>query len=114
MGALGVVCRPFLQRGRAMFNLSPPEPDGLYTPTVGPWSAAKHHFLRRYIDAFTTAMREKKWHGLHYIDLFASAGVERIRGAGLDWGSPLIAAQAPNRFARLHFCEIKKRSYDAL
>jgi hypothetical protein len=45
---------------------------------VGPWSAAKHHFLRRYIDAFTTAMRAKGWRGLNYIDLFASAGIERI------------------------------------
>jgi hypothetical protein len=59
-----------------VFHLDPPEDDGLYIPEVGAWSADKHHFLRRYIDAFTTAMKGKKWDGLHYIDLFASAGIE--------------------------------------
>src|SRR3982751_3527906 len=97
-----------------MINLPVPEDDGLYTPKVGPWSADKHHFLRRYIDAFTTAMRKKKWSSLHYIDLFASAGIERIENGPLDWGSPLIAAQAPHRFSRLHCTELSKRSFEAL
>lgn len=97
-----------------MFDLPAPQDDGLFTPSVGPWSAHKHHFLRRYVDAFTTAMRAKGWSGLHYIDLFASAGIERIESGPLDWGSPLIAAQAPHQFSRLHCCELKKRSFDAL
>lgn len=88
-----------------MFQLEPPEDDGLFIPEVGLWSAHKHHFLRRYIDAFTTTMRMKRWSGLHYVDLFAGAGIERLKDNGLDWGSPLIAAQAPHRFARLHLCE---------
>lgn len=96
------------------FELPTPPADHLYTPRVGPWSADKHHFLRRYIDAFTTAMRKKKWAGLHYIDLFASAGIEEVQGHGLDWGSPLIAAQSPTKFSRLHLCELEKASYDAL
>src|SRR5690349_7803296 len=97
-----------------MFDLPAPQDDGLYTPVVGPWSAHKHHFLRRYIDAFTTAMRKKRWSGLHYIDLFASAGIEKIENGPLDCGSPLIAAQAPHQFSRLHCCELKKRSFEAL
>lgn len=98
-----------------MFELPPPSADGLHTPKVGPQSADKHHFLQRYIDAFTTAMKAKPWRGgLHYIDLFASAGIEDVEGIGLRWGSPLIAAQAPNRFAQLHFCELKKRPFEAL
>jgi three-Cys-motif partner protein len=97
-----------------MFQLDPPEDDGLYIPEVGPWSAAKHHFLRRYIDAFTTSMRDKSWSGLHYVDLFASAGIERIKGVGLDWGSPLIAAQAPHQFSRLHLCDKDSRCFEAL
>ena len=94
------------------FLPSPPD-DGLLTPEVGPWSSHKHHFLARYIDAFTTAMRTK-WSSLHYIDLFAGAGIERIRGNGLEWGSPLIAAQPPRRFTRLHLCELVVAKYEAL
>lgn len=97
-----------------MFDLPAPQDDGLYTPVVGPWSAHKHHFLRRYVDAFTTAMRTKGWSGLHYIDLFASAGIERIENGLLDWGSPLIAAQAPHRFSHMHCCELKKQAFKAL
>jgi three-Cys-motif partner protein len=97
-----------------MLNLPPPEDDGLYIPDVGPWSADKHHFLRRYIDAFTTAMKDKPWKGLNYIDLFAGAGIERIEGKRLDWGSPLIAAQATHRFTNLYLCELKKNRHSAL
>jgi three-Cys-motif partner protein len=98
-----------------MFELPPPLEDGLFTPEVGSWSIHKHHFLRRYVDAFTTSMRRKRWSGLHYIDLFASAGLERIKDSGaLEWGSPLIAAQAPHPFARLHLCELDKNRFEAL
>ncbi len=96
-----------------MFDLPGPLDDGLFTPVVGPWSAHKHHFLRRYIDAFTTAMRSK-WSGLHYIDLFASAGIERIENGPLAWGSPLIAAHAPHQFSRLHCCELSTKPFKAL
>jgi three-Cys-motif partner protein len=97
-----------------MFHLPPPGDDQLETPTVGNWSRDKHHFLRRYIDAFTTAMKKKRWRGLHYIDLFAGAGIEGLDDGTLDWGSPLIAAQSPTRFSRLHLCELNKRRYTAL
>lgn len=63
-----------------MPELPPPDDDGLIIPEVGEWSRDKHHFLRRYIHAFTTAMKDKGWSGLHYIDLFAGAGMERIKG----------------------------------
>lgn len=97
-----------------MFELPPPEDDGLYISTVGEWSHDKHYFLMRYIDAFTTSMKNKKWEGLHYIDLFASAGIERLETSQkLDWGSPMIAAKAPHSFDRLHLCEKIKRKYDA-
>jgi three-Cys-motif partner protein len=56
-----------------------------------------------------------KWGGLHYIDLFAGAGIERLESSkNLDWGSPLIAAQAPHPFDKLHLCEIDERNYTAL
>ncbi|MEW6249630.1 MAG: three-Cys-motif partner protein TcmP [Planctomycetota bacterium] len=98
-----------------MLNPAAPSEDGLITPTVGRWSRDKHHFLLRYIDAFTTAMRTKGWSGLHYIDLFAGAGIEKLEGSGeLEWGSPLIAAQAMPPFDRLHLCELANEKFDAL
>ena len=98
-----------------MFELPPPERDGLCIPDVGEWSRDKHHFLGRYLDAFTTAMKGKNWESLHYIDLFAGAGVEQLRDTGgLDWGSPLIAAQVPHKFDRLHLCEQDAQKHTAL
>ena len=98
-----------------MFNLPSPKVDGLYIPIVGEWSRDKHYFLMRYIDAFTTSMKNKKWQGLHYIDLFAGAGIEQLETSQkLDWGSPMIAAKAPHPFDRLHLCEKNKRTYNAL
>jgi len=97
-----------------MFELHPPKDDNLYISEVKEHSQDKHYFLMRYIDAFTTSMKNK-WNGLHYIDLFAGAGVERLSESGkLNWGSPLIAAQAPYPFARLHLCEKNKKKYEAL
>ncbi len=98
-----------------MIELSTPNDDGLIMPEVGVWSRDKHHFLARYIDAFRTAMKGKRWSGLHYIDLFAGAGIERIRGKSeLEWGSPLIAAQINNQFTKLHLCESDKEKQNAL
>lgn len=99
-----------------MFELPPPQDDGLNVPQVGVWSRDKYYFLGRYIDAFTTAMHKKNaWSALHYIDLFAGAGIVRLEGSKqLEWGSPLIAAQSPHRFTGLHFCEQNKNRYDAL
>ncbi len=96
-----------------MFKLPPPKDDGLLIPEVGQQSKDKHYFFRRYVDAFTTAMRDK-WE-LHYIDLFAGAGIERLRDSNeLDWGSPLIAAQAPSPFGLLHLCEKDGGKFAAL
>jgi three-Cys-motif partner protein len=101
------------------FELPPPADDGLFIPDVGIWSRDKHHFLRRYLHAFTEAMKRKRWDGLHYVDLFAGAGIERLididkKPAGLDWGSPLIAAQIPFSFHGLHIAEGDKDRYAAL
>ena len=98
-----------------MLELPPPEDDGLIIPEVGEWSHDKHHFLRRYVDAFTTAMRGKRWHGLHYLDLFAGPGIERLeKSKRLEWGSPLVAAQARYPFTGLHYCELSAEKYEAL
>ena len=96
-------------------ELPPPKDDGLVIPEVGDWSKDKHHFLQRYLDAFTTAMKDKQWQGLHYIDLFAGAGIERLeKSRQLDWGSPLLAAQTRYPFTRLHLCEMMQDKCEAL
>jgi len=98
-----------------MIRLAPPVDDGLVIPEVKWWSRDKHHFLARYIDGFTTAMKAKRWSALNYIDLFAGAGLERIADKDqLEWGSPLIAAQAPAPFTKLHLCERNREKYEAL
>jgi len=56
-----------------------------------------------------------KWGSLHYIDLFASAGIEKLKESGeLNWGSPMIAAQARKPFDRLHLCELRRNRHKAL
>jgi len=98
-----------------MPEIPTPKEDGLYIPTVGEWSHDKHYYLSRYIRAFTTSMKGKEWSGLHYIDLFAGAGIERLQTSRqLDWGSPLVAAYAPHPFDKLHLCEKSTRKYSAL
>lgn len=58
-------------------------------------------------------MKNSYWK-LHYIDLFAGAGIERLQDRRLEWGSPLIAAQAPRRFAQLHLCDNHVDAYGAM
>ncbi len=97
-----------------MLELPQPQEDGLYIPEVGEWSSDKHYYLWRYMDAFTTSMRDK-WPGLHYIDLFADAGIERLRESKvLEWGSPMLAAQTRFPFTRLHLCEKNRTKFKAL
>jgi len=97
-----------------MPELAQPVDDGQYIPTVGQWSSDKHYYLSRYMDAFTTSMREK-WHGLHYIDLFADAGIERLEESKvLEWGSPMLAARTRFPFSRLHLCEKSRTKHRAL
>ncbi len=91
-----------------------PVDDGQYIPSVGQWSSDKHYYLGRYIDAFTTSMREK-WGALHYIDLFAGAGIERLEESKvLEWGSPMLAARTRFPFSQLHLCEKSRVKYKAL
>lgn len=96
------------------WNLPPPEDDGLKKSEAKAHSLQKHYFLRRYIDAFTTAMGPKRWDSLHYIDLFAGAGIVILDTGELVWGSPLIAAKSPVPFHRLHLCERNRAEYGAL
>ncbi len=83
-----------------------PRDDGLAIPEVGPWAKRKYHYLGRYLDGFTTAMKQKVWDGLYYIDLFCGAGFARIRGTDeIVASSPVLAANVRFPFRQLHLCD---------
>ena len=89
--------------------------DGLPFRCVGAWSEAKHYYLKRYIETFTTSMR-KKWHGqLYYIDLFTGPGkcMARETEREID-GSPLIALNAPYPFAKYFFVDLNEEVLNTL
>lgn len=78
--------------------------DGLLLREVGDWSTEKLHYVARYMDIFTTSMREK-W-VLAYADLFAGPGKSRIRDTGeVIKGSPLLALDLAYRFNKYVFVE---------
>lgn len=92
-----------------------PEDDRLAIADVNFWSREKHHFVGRYLNAFTTAMKSKNWAALCYVDLFAGSGVERVRDAGtLHWGSPLLAASTAVPFDKILLCEKSREKLEAL
>jgi three-Cys-motif partner protein len=98
-----------------MFEFPEPKDDGLFIPDVAEHYKYKHHFVSHYIHAFTTSMKNKDWSGLHYIDLFAGAGMYRLRNSQqLEWGSPMLAAHTKNPFTRLHLCEADPEKFKAL
>ncbi len=87
--------------------------DGLKHGEVGHWAKRKYHFLERFLNMFTTAMKEH-WQ-MHYIDLFASAGKARIKSTGeIVNTSPLIAASLKFPFDHLHLCDIDEENMSAL
>lgn len=82
-----------------------PRDDGLALPTVGRWSVRKYHFLERYLRTFSTGMKDL-WPNRQYIDLFAGAGLVRLRGSEeVVCGSPVLAANVPDSFTAIHCCE---------
>lgn len=88
--------------------------DGLYMSEVGRWSKRKYHFLANYLNMFSTGMKNK-WPERHYVNLFAGAGLARVREQGeILVGSPLIAARVRDPFTKLHLCEADARKFDAL
>lgn len=91
-----------------------PAEEGFATPEVGLWSRRKYHFLGRYLDAFTTAMKDK-WPELHYVDLFAGAGHAKLKPSGdLVFSSAILAARTRFPFTQLHLCDASQRNTAAL
>lgn len=87
--------------------------DGFLIRCVGGWSKAKHYYLKKYIDTFTTAMRKKRQ--LYYIDLFTGPGKCKVRESEEEInGSPLIALNAPYAFEGYYFVDLNKKTLNAL
>lgn len=90
------------------------EDDGFSVPEVGSWAHRKYKLIRLYSELFTKSMRSK-WDCLVYIDLFAGAGLSRIRGTNMIvQSSSLIALGNEIPFDKLIFCEANPDNYDAL
>ena len=96
-------------------NLLQPENDGLTTRESGAWVAEKLHYVRRYIDMFTTSMRHRPWRSRRYIDLFAGPGKCRIRETDvIVLGSPLLAVTTDYPFTDYIFVESDAENIAAL
>ncbi len=95
-------------------NYLQPRDDGLPTRPVGEWTAEKLWYLERYLSQTLTALRDKPWRGLHYIDLFAGPGKGRTSAGDVLLGSPLLAVTLKYRFTGYFFSDIDGAYIDAL
>lgn len=80
--------------------------DGLYLgKEVGAWTEDKHILVSLYDELFSTGMKNR-WDNRVYIDLYAGAGLSKVRGANkFLWGSPLLALAVHDPFDLYVFCE---------
>lgn len=91
------------------------ENDGLVIPEVGAWARDKYAHVQTYCSMFTGAMKPPKWQALVYIDLFAGAGLGKIKGTSeIVATSALLAIDIPVRFSRYIFCDINDDNVVAL
>ena len=90
----------------------------------GPWTQEKLEILRRYLDAYTTALKNQPFR-LIYVDAFAGSGSRQTRASydSEDYAdlhavidvSPRIALETVNKpFDRLVFIEKHTRRYESL
>jgi len=87
--------------------------DGLPVRCVGSWSKDKYFYLKRYLEVFTTSMKDK-WN-LCYVDLFAGCGKCRIRETGEEIdGSALISLSIKYPFKKYIFVELEQNTIDIL
>lgn len=82
--------------------------DGLPVRLVQTWARDKLFYLRRYVEIFTAAMKDK-WARRVYIDLFSGPGRSIIEGTGEEIdGSPVIALQTLYPFTQLYFNDVDR------
>ncbi|MBN1878125.1 MAG: three-Cys-motif partner protein TcmP [Anaerolineae bacterium] len=89
--------------------------DGLLMRPMKDWAAEKLDYLERYLDMFTTAMRNKKWRALNYIDLFAGPGkCQHENNNNVQLGSPLLALTRKKAFDHYFFIDLDPDNIQAL
>jgi len=87
--------------------------DGLLARSVPAWSQEKLHYIDRYLNIFTTAMKDK-WR-LAYVDLFSGPGLCVVEDTSREiLGSPLLAARQRYPFSELYLNDVDTRAMDAL
>lgn len=92
-----------------------PVDDGLVMRESGEWVLEKLHFVKRYIDMFTTSMSGKPWRNVRFIDLFSGPGKCEIRETDhVALGSPLLALTARKPFTECIFVDLKAENLEAL
>lgn len=98
-----------------LFNpLIETENDGLYLPEVREWSLEKYKLVGSYCDIFTAGMKNM-WNQLIYIDLFAGAGLARIKESKrVYFNSAFVAMSIPNKFTKYILCEQDNERFEAL
>ncbi len=87
--------------------------DGLPTRSSQEYAKLKLKTLETYLDITTTAMRNKNWAGMFYLDLQAGSGKNKI-GKEIILGSPLMALNLEYPFTHYRFNELDKKLSDAL
>jgi three-Cys-motif partner protein len=88
--------------------------DGLACPSVGAWAEEKHRLVSLYAKLFSSGMKNK-WARRIYVDLYAGAGYNKIRGTSkIVPGSPIRALRLEDSFDKYVFCEQDRDNLEAL
>ena len=91
------------------------EADELPTRDSQDYAKDKLTILKGYMARFTTAMKDKKWRALNYIDLQAGPGKNKFSPSGdVMLGSPLLALTTRFPYDNLFLVEMGSDEFDAL
>ena len=91
------------------------EADELPTRDSQDYAKDKLTILKGYIARFTTAMKDKPWRALNYVDLQAGPGKNRFSLSGdVRLGSPLLAFTTRYPYSNLFLVEKGASVYEAL
>lgn len=88
--------------------------DGLPCPEVGSWAELKYRLVSLYATLFSSGMKAK-WDVRVYVELYAGAGYNRIRGTeSIIAGSPIRALMVKDPFDKYILCEESAELLEAL